>query len=253
MSIKAMNMVFETEGLDHREKLVMLILADYSDAEGWSYPGRQKLVKRSGMSDSTVYRIINRLEEKGFLTQVRRYTEDGVRTSNGYQLLPERLAVNLTGDVTRQNEGGYPSTVTAYEPSEEPPEERKKRAKETLRELPLPSDWEPTEEHRKKALASGLDLDHEVELFRLHAETHGRTAKRWNSAFSMWLVKAASKMSNVTPIRPGIVPAIPVERPTKGMTAAERQAHYAAEAEAERIRLEEMSRNASPTWNRGDV
>jgi hypothetical protein len=58
------------------------------------------------------------------------------------------------------------------------------------RAIPLPASWTPTGEHEKRAASLGLDLAQQVELFRLHAETHGRTAKAWNAAFTTWLIKA---------------------------------------------------------------
>ncbi|ATE56163.1 MULTISPECIES: hypothetical protein [Actinosynnema] len=54
----------------------------------------------------------------------------------------------------------------------------------------LPADWAPTDAHRDRAAQLGLDLAHQAELFRLHAETNGRTAKQWNAAFTTWLIKA---------------------------------------------------------------
>ena len=61
----------------------------------------------------------------------------------------------------------------------------------------LPEDWAPTDAHRKKAAELGVDLELEVDRFRLHAEANDRRAVRWDAAFSMWLSKA-------TPPLPGM-------------------------------------------------
>lgn len=61
------------------------------------------------------------------------------------------------------------------------------RAKRKTR---LPADWQPTEEHRKRAAELGLNLVLEVEKFRLHAEATGRLMVSWNATFSTWLLNA---------------------------------------------------------------
>lgn len=54
----------------------------------------------------------------------------------------------------------------------------------------LPKNWVPTASHFERAAASGVDLQKQVEAFRLHAETHDRHAANWNAAFTTWLSKA---------------------------------------------------------------
>lgn len=67
---------------------------------------------------------------------------------------------------------------------------------------PLPASWTPTGEHEKRAASLGLDLAQQVELFRLHAEAHGRTAKQWNAAFTTWLIKAPTFDRGTSPASP---------------------------------------------------
>jgi hypothetical protein len=66
------------------------------------------------------------------------------------------------------------------------------KAKETR----LPADWVPTKSHYEIARERNLDIQHQAEMFRLHAETHDRHAARWNAAFTTWL-----KKSNAGPAR----------------------------------------------------
>lgn len=54
----------------------------------------------------------------------------------------------------------------------------------------LPDDWAPTEAHTDYAKENGLDLDHEVLMFRSHAEANNRKQQRWNASFTGWLGKA---------------------------------------------------------------
>lgn len=66
----------------------------------------------------------------------------------------------------------------------------RKRHKPTT---PIPDDWEPTPEHRARAAAAGVDVDHEAEMFRAHAEANDRWQASWNAAFTTWLGKSAQR------------------------------------------------------------
>lgn len=55
----------------------------------------------------------------------------------------------------------------------------------------LPDSWEPTEEHRARALRDGVDIDREVEKFRLHHQEKRTTSPSWNGRFAQWLIRAA--------------------------------------------------------------
>lgn len=88
------------------------------------------------------------------------------------------------------------SINTSFPPPETPPafeEEEKKPRKKP--ETPLPANWEPTNEHAKRAREKNLNLEDVATDFRLHAETHDRRAANWNSAFTMWLRKAQPKQA----------------------------------------------------------
>lgn len=67
-----------------------------------------------------------------------------------------------------------------------------------LKETRLPKDWTPTTTHFELAKGMRVDLQQQVEAFRLHAETHDRHAARWNAAFTTWLKK--SKPGVRTPV-----------------------------------------------------
>ena len=69
---------------------------------------------------------------------------------------------------------------------DEPQPRRKRKAPET----PIPDDWTPTDAHRKRAADLGVDIDHEAQQFRAHAEAHDRRCARWNAAFTQWLGNA---------------------------------------------------------------
>jgi hypothetical protein len=67
-------------------------------------------------------------------------------------------------------------------------EQKREGAKK--RKSQLPDSWTPTDKHRDRAARVGIDLDREVEKFKLHAEENERKAIHWNSAFTRWLINA---------------------------------------------------------------
>lgn len=84
---------------------------------------------------------------------------------------------------------GYPTataTTTATEASLLEGEEK-------LKSIRLPADWVPSKNHYDIANERGLDIQEQVDAFRLHAETHDRHAARWNAAFTTWLKKSTPK------------------------------------------------------------
>lgn len=100
--------------------------------------------------------------------------------------------------VTRDATGGTPTvTVTGTETRTErdsavpaaPSKKGRKKPSTTL-----PESWEPTTEHRKRASASGLNLDREVAKFRNHAIATDRRQVEWNSAFTNWLMGTEERM-----------------------------------------------------------
>ena len=66
----------------------------------------------------------------------------------------------------------------------------KKQRKVSKRKTALPADFEPSDSHRERAVKLKLDLDDQLEDFRLHAEATGRRMVSWSAAFTTWLKKA---------------------------------------------------------------
>lgn len=68
MSIKVMSEVWEIEGIDSSECLVLIALADHADDQGRCYPSINRLASRTKLSGRGVQKVISRLIEKGFVT-----------------------------------------------------------------------------------------------------------------------------------------------------------------------------------------
>ena len=88
--------------LDHLEapapvKLVALILADHSDADGFCWPSYRRLAERSCLSERSVRRHVHELIEGGVVTKVRTgcvTTKGGrrLRITNAYRVNADALA-----------------------------------------------------------------------------------------------------------------------------------------------------------------
>ena len=70
MSGKVVGWAFSV-GAEHKlsptEILVLVAIADNSDDDGEAYPGRKKLIVKTGLGRSTVYRTLDDLRDKGLL------------------------------------------------------------------------------------------------------------------------------------------------------------------------------------------
>ena len=205
MSLKAVTWAFEQE-IPPNEKIVLLALADYADEQGSSYPSMLTICRKASMSESTVRRMLTKLEERGLLVREERRTTGGAQQSNIYRIV-RNPPVNLTPPSPPVTADSPPLSrlepITSTEPN------NNKRARKGVA-IPLPEDWTPTEEHKAMAMARGLDVEEQALAFRFHAEANDRRQVVWNSAFSQWIMNARPNRSYVPTTRSGSpVPAAP--------------------------------------------
>lgn len=69
-----------------REKLVLLALADWSNDDGFCYPGQQTIALRCSMGDRAVRECLTSLKAKGLVSVISRGKPRGGRASNVYAL-----------------------------------------------------------------------------------------------------------------------------------------------------------------------
>jgi hypothetical protein len=67
MSVKISSMVWDAPELTPSEKLVLLALADHSNDEGMSYPGKASLARKTSLCKRTVDAVVAKLAERGLL------------------------------------------------------------------------------------------------------------------------------------------------------------------------------------------
>lgn len=89
MSIVAVGNALRVEGLTSTEKLVLVVLADYSDEEGRSFPKQVTIAKSVGCTREHVNRVIKKLAEAGLLRVAEQRREDGGRRENITVLHPD--------------------------------------------------------------------------------------------------------------------------------------------------------------------
>lgn len=68
---------------------------------------------------------------------------------------------------------------------------------------PLPNDWKPNANHGLYAQENNLDLDHETDQFRNHAEANDRRQASWDAAFRQWIGNAAKWQKSRRQASPG--------------------------------------------------
>lgn len=192
VSVKAINWALELE-LPPAKKLILVVLADYADDSGYSFPGADKIASRSSISKRTLTRALAELEEDGYLVRERRNLVNGNRTSDGYRLTPSgtdspapQETRRQNGALTRrQNEGDKTPTVASTgEPSVEPPVNTTQRASQ----MPHGMTW--GNEHSMKAHAKGVDVEVEFAKFTDYHLSKGSKFVDWSRAFHTWLNNA---------------------------------------------------------------
>lgn len=101
MSYKATAWAYDLPIFGSR-KFVLVALADMADEAGSCYPGQERLMAMTGLSERTVRRSLERLEAEGLLVREARHDSRGYRTSDRYYLqltvvaLPASVSVAAT-------------------------------------------------------------------------------------------------------------------------------------------------------------
>lgn len=168
--------------------------AIYRGGYWWWRATYETIMAETGLGLNSVRGCVKWLETNGYL-EVAKHRTGGIADHTGsYRLL------TFTDDVLESTH------QDVLESTHLPSIKKSKTSSVRKQEIatPIPADWAPTESHHQLAADRNLDVLYEASVFVLHAETHARTAVRWNAAFTMWLTKA-------TPRQPGAVGAPPAE------------------------------------------
>ena len=82
MSVQAISAAFAVQGVTPSEKLVLLALANYADAEGRCWPSQSRLARDTGLTDRQIRRVFVSLMTAGLMSKQERRRPDGYRASD---------------------------------------------------------------------------------------------------------------------------------------------------------------------------
>ena len=92
---------------------------------------------------------------------------------------------SVTGSISKSDTHSGTQKKAETETETETDRERARK-----RASALPDAWTPTDEHRDRAAAAGINLDRELVKFRAYVEEKSLTSKSWNQRFTRWLMNA---------------------------------------------------------------
>ena len=226
MSLQALTWVIYEVASDikYSDFRVLLILADMADQQGrGAYPSRSTIGRLAGCSVRTVSYALKSLEASGLISRGDQRivsnlggykpTVWNLNMGRGAKTAPLEntepavqhdctppVQTNCTPPVQRGVQkpadrcANSSATCLHKNPTKEEPyiEPRASNAR-ARKQIPIPADWKPTEEHRALADRLGVDCDIEAEKFRDRALDSGTCSADWNAKFRNWLVKGKER------------------------------------------------------------
>jgi Helix-turn-helix domain len=92
MSVQAITWAYAQE-LPPAEKFLLVTLANYADADGYCFPGQERLAHDTGMGVRSIVRHMQYLELTLMIKRTLRRRSNGTRTSDGIIVLYQRAKV----------------------------------------------------------------------------------------------------------------------------------------------------------------
>lgn len=214
-------LLYHEYGLDPYELRLLMMVADWTGDDGKGFAKSAKTIaSQLHMSERTVHNKLRSLREKGFLRYGNQHIVDDIapnRRPKVYDMhLPkqrgernapqefkpksrgERNALQKTGmnQGCSWHESGMNQGCTQRADNTTKSIETIKTIESNARErkqIPIPADWKPSEEHRALADRLGVDCDIEAEKFRDRALDSGARSADWNAKYRNWLVKGKER------------------------------------------------------------
>lgn len=201
-------LLYHEYGLDPYELRLLMMVADWTGDDGKGFAKSAKTIaSQLHMSERTVHNKLRSLREKGFLRYGNQHIVDDIapnRRPKVYDMhLPKNRGVNeMHPKKTGMNQGcnwhesgmnqgctqradNTTKSIETIKTIERDPRARK--------QIPIPADWKPTEEHRALADRLGIDCDIEADKFRDRALDSGARSADWNAKYRNWLVKGKER------------------------------------------------------------
>lgn len=196
---------------------ILLALADHADTEGnGAFPSQKRLCALTGYSRRTIQHGLHDLEASGLIVKGdQRLTEHygchrpivwnlTMEDFRGVKTAPMKKNESEAQHTTPQNNqeaqlgaqktavrgairGAIPLRPNLYK--EESYIEHRESNARARKQIPIPADWKPTEEHRALADRLGIDCDIEAGKFKDRALDTGATSADWDAKFRIWLMR----------------------------------------------------------------
>lgn len=128
MSGEVVGWAFKRPDLSPTQKLVLVAIADNAQDDGMAFPGKKLLVRKTGLGQSTVYRALDELEEKGCLSK----GEDDRGVECYWLSVPEREENSQSGKSNSQS-----GKTLIEEPSVEPSKKQRRVNKKLVSDSEL--------------------------------------------------------------------------------------------------------------------
>lgn len=171
------------------------LLAELMTHRGGWQTTTQQMVANGPEGRDAVQTALAELAKYGYLRLERIRAEGGRMGGSHYHLqappgdgFPGPRSVS--GDREPGSPGNWKSATKNTNVQEDHLEEDHAPASRKQRARRLPDTWEPNATHQAKAAEKNLDLAHEAETFRNHAQAHDRRLVDWDAGFRNWLTKA---------------------------------------------------------------
>lgn len=213
MSIQHVASVLDSRDkrLTGSRKLVLITLANRSDAKGKCWPSQDLIAGECGISVRAVSDHLKALESDGFITRKTQHLGKGNGSRTTYILhletldvAPEEIAdakvahaksVGCTGSrprVTNLQEPTITTNVVSAQDALTPPKAKTKRTPK--RGSRISEAWAPTQMDYSHATKKGLtpqEINHEADQFRNYHLSKGTISKDWAASWRTWCGNAA--------------------------------------------------------------
>lgn len=200
-------LLYHEYGLDPYELRLLMMVADWTGDDGKGFAKSAKTIaSQLHMSERTVHNKLRSLREKGFLRYGNQHIVDDIapnRRPKVYDMhLPKQRGERNAPQKTGMNQGcnwhesGMNQGCTQHADNTTKSIETIKTIESNARarkQIPIPADWKPSEEHRALADRLGIDCDIEADKFRDRALDSGARSADWNAKYRNWLVKGKER------------------------------------------------------------
>ena len=214
-------LLYHEYGLDPYELRLLMMVADWTGDDGKGFAKSAKTIaSQLHMSERTVHNKLRSLREKGFLRYGNQHIVDDIAPNRrpkvydmhlpkqrGERNAPQEIKPKNRGErnapqKTGMNQGcnwhesGMNQGCTQRADNTTKSIETIKTIESNARarkQIPIPADWKPTEEHQALADRLGIDCDIEADKFRDRALDSGARSADWNAKYRNWLVKGKER------------------------------------------------------------